>query len=69
MVIGKVKMIKIGFNTNRNKAKTTATIMADEGDATCIPGKKYAKITTANAVNNIFKITFIVLVFIMSDAC
>lgn len=40
MVIGKVSMIKIGFKINLSKAITTATIMADDGDVTCIPGKK-----------------------------
>ena len=29
MVIGKVRIIKIGFTINRNKAKTIATTTAD----------------------------------------
>ena len=40
MVIGMVKMIKIGFKMAFSRAKTTATIIAAANPLTATPGKK-----------------------------
>ena len=60
MVIGKVRMIKMGFNMALRNAKTAATIIAVVKLVTSTPGKKYAKTKTAIAVSKILKSKFIV---------
>lgn len=61
IVIGKVKMTKIGFKMAFNNPKTMATMMAPVKPATSTPGSTFARMTTATAVNNILIIRFISL--------
>ena len=51
-VIGKVKMIKIGLTIMFSNPRTIATITAEVNPSTATPGKNFANITTATAVNN-----------------
>lgn len=61
MVIGKVKITKIGFIMAFNRAKITAKIMADVNPSeSWTPGRNFAKITTQSAVNNNLIIKFII---------
>ncbi len=58
-VAGNVKKMSKGLTIIFNNAITIATIIAETYPATDIPGKIFAKIITATAVNNIFKNVFI----------
>ena len=58
MVAGSVKKINNGLTVMRNKPNAIATYIADSGFANSTPGKKCAKVSTANAVNNILKMIF-----------
>ena len=73
MVIGKVKMTKIGFTKESSTARTTAKIMADVNpSASCTPGRNFAKITTASAVKSNLIIKFIsvlILVLVKDSKC
>ncbi len=40
MVMGKVRITKMGFTVTRNKPSTMAKIIAEPVDSTCTPGKK-----------------------------
>ena len=62
MVIGKVRITRIGFKMAFNNANTTATIMAPVNPATSTPGSSFAKTTTATAVSKILMIRFMVVV-------
>lgn len=59
MVIGNVRSIRIGFKMAFNKPSTMATIIAPKNPATSTPGRTFASMTTATAVNNIRMIKFI----------
>jgi hypothetical protein len=59
MVIGRVKIINIGFTIRRNNAITIATIIAEPYPSTTTPGRILDKRTTAKAVSNNFIISFI----------
>lgn len=59
MVIGRVKISKIGFTVNRSNARTIATKNAGPKPDTEIPGSNRARIITATAVNNSFTMTLI----------
>jgi len=59
IVIGKVKITRIGFTINLNKAKTIATMIAVPYPSTSIPGSICANTTTATAVNKSLRISFI----------
>ena len=52
IVIGNVRITKIGFTIALSKANTTATIIAEVNVTSPTPGRKYDKIKTATAVNN-----------------
>ena len=58
MVIGIVKMIKIGFKIALSNAKTTATIIAASNPLTATPGKKCAKSNTIPAVIKSLRMSF-----------
>ncbi len=66
IVMGKVKMTSIGLTSNRNKAMTIATIIAEPYPSTCTPGRIFAKTTTARAVRSNLIISFIWEVLINS---
>jgi hypothetical protein len=60
MVIGKVKIIKIGFTNTFKMAKTKATINGVINDLSNeTPGKSFARMITAIAVSTNFIIVFI----------
>ena len=59
IVIGKVRITKTGLTINFNSARTTAVINAVVNESTCAPGRRYARTSTAIAVNKIFKSVFI----------
>lgn len=59
MVIGNVRIIKIGFTKKFNNPITTATTNATVKEVTVTPGRTLAKINTAAALNNILKRNFI----------
>ena len=65
MVIGKVKIIKIGFSNTFKMANTKATTTAftKTSPDKVIPGIKYAKINTAKAVKRSLRIIFMILRF------
>lgn len=60
IVAGNVKKINNGLTNIFKTAIAKATHIADDIFAIATPGKIPAKANTANAVNNIFKIKFIV---------
>lgn len=62
-VAGSVKNTKIGFTNIFNKAKTMATIIADDILSTETPGKKLARKYTKIPVNNMLIIVFILFSF------
>ncbi|GGG54017.1 hypothetical protein GCM10011414_24690 [Croceivirga lutea] len=59
MVIGKVRMTKIGLTIKFNNPNTIATIKATVKEVTVTPGRTLASIKTAPALNNILKRNFI----------
>lgn len=59
MVIGMVRITKIGFTIKRNKEITIATMIAETKPSTTTPERKLAKITTATAVSSTLRIDFI----------
>lgn len=61
IVIGKVRITRIGFNMAFKSARTIATIIAPVKPATSTPGRNFAKMTTATAVNSILMIKFMVV--------
>lgn len=61
IVIGNVRMTRIGFKIAFSNAKTMATIIAPVNPATSTPGRNFAKTTTATAVSKILMIKFIIL--------
>ncbi len=63
IVIGKVKITKMGFTNRFNTDKTTATIIAVIYVSTCTPVKKYAITNTAIAFNRSLIISFIFNIF------
>jgi response regulator of citrate/malate metabolism len=59
MVIGKVRMIRIGLRITFKTAKTTATIIASIiGSSRVTPGRKLAMIITDRALRSNFTISF-----------
>lgn len=59
MVIGKVKMTKIGLTKASSTANTMARIMADVNpSASCTPGRNFAIMTTASALKSNLRIKF-----------
>ena len=58
-VTGKVRKIKIGLTKVFNNARTIATIIAVTYVSTLTPGRSFASSTTATALNNIRRISFI----------
>lgn len=64
MVIGNVKIIKIGLTISRNKAKTMATISAEPYPATWMPGSISASTNTATPVRSSFKMSLIIGLFL-----
>lgn len=70
MVIGKVRMTKIGFIKASSTAKTIAKIMADVNpSASWTPGRNFAKMTTASALksNLIIKLMLILVLVLVKD--
>ena len=68
MVIGKVKMTKIGFTKASNTANITAKIMADVNpSASSTPGRNFAKTTTATAVKSNLIIKFMSVLILVDD--
>lgn len=62
IVIGKVKMTKIGFMKASKTANTIARIMADVNpSASCTPGRNFDKTTTASAVKSNLMIKFMLI--------
>jgi len=60
IVIGSVRIIKIGFTIAFRNPNTAATIIAVVKLITSTPGKKFAKTKTAMAVSKILKSKFII---------
>ena len=67
IVIGNVRITKIGFTINRSKAMTMATIIAEPYPSTKTPGKTFDKITTARAVKSTLIIFFMVNLILNKD--
>lgn len=63
IVIGMVKMIKIGFKIALSNASTTATMIAAVNPLTATPGKKCANNTTIQAVIKSLRMRFIIWCF------
>jgi hypothetical protein len=63
-VAGSVKNTNTGFTNIFNKAKTIATIIADDILSTETPGKKLARKYTNIPVNNTLIIVFILIFFL-----
>ena len=65
MVIGRVKIIRTGFTNTFKTAKTMATIMAliYMSPDKVTPGRKWAKVNTAKAVNKSFRTVFMIFSF------
>jgi len=60
MVMGRVRMIRIGFSITFKTARTTATIMASlMGSTSVTPGNKLAIIITDRALRRSLTISFI----------
>ena len=64
IVIGIVRITKIGFTRKRNNAITTATMIAETYPSTATPGSNFANKTTASAVNNTLISVFIYICYI-----
>ncbi len=62
IVIGKVKIIKIGFKIALKIPMTSAAIRAAVKFVTCTPGKKYAAAKTASPLN--IQLIKIVILFV-----
>ncbi len=67
IVAGNVKKINKGFTTIFSNAITTATIIAEVYPDTDTPGRAFASMITAKAVNKIFKNVFILINLIILD--
>ncbi len=66
-VTGNVSTTSIGFTISLKIASAAATRIAEIYPDTTTPGNIYAKIITANAVSNNFKIQFMVFLFRSKD--
>lgn len=62
MVIGNVRISKIGLTVNRSNARITATKSAEPKPVMDIPGNKYARNMTTIVVNKSFTIAFILYI-------
>ena len=70
MVIGKVKIINIGFTKTFKMAKTKATINGVVKESSSeTPGKSFARIITAIAVSTNFIIVFLILLLFSCILC
>lgn len=61
MVMGKVRITNIGLTIKFNRLNTMATMIAVVYESTPTPGRIFASITTARALNKIRIISFICL--------